>query len=312
MTGLSSWIYFNLFLLVMLALDLGLSGKKGQKVSFKQSLLWTMAWIALALGFNYFLYVSQGPDQALDFLTGYVIEKSLSIDNIFVILLIFQYFAIPDHLQHRVLFWGVLGALVMRIGFIFIGVQLMAHLHWIIYVFGAILLVTGIKMGIHRDQKADLGNSFLVRLIKKIMPVSSHLDSDRFFTKIDGRTWATPLFLCLMVVEASDLIFAIDSIPAVLAITTDEFIVYSSNAFAILGLRSLYFSLSGMVKLFTYLHYALSFILSFIGVKMLIAEFYVIPTFISLGVILSALAISMLISLVLKPKTLTRSSNELV
>lgn len=308
----SLWIYFNLSMLAMLIIDLWMTGKKNEKVSLKKSLGWSALWVALALLFNYVIYRFYGKEKALDFLTGYVIEKSLSIDNIFIILLIFQYFSIPERLQHRILFLGILGALIMRVAFIFLGVELITHLNWIIYVFGGILVFTGVKMLFRKDKKEDIGNSIWVRMIKKIIPFDLTVNSDKFFVKNNGKILATRLLLCLIVIEGSDLIFAIDSIPAILAITTDEFIVYSSNAFAILGLRSLYFALSGLLKLFAYLNYALGFILMFVGVKMMIAYFYQVPTPISLAIILSAIGTSIVLSLLSKNKSLKTSKNELV
>jgi len=299
-TDVSVWIYFNLFIVCILAIDLGLINRKNKKVTFKESILWTILWIILALAFDYGLLVMEGKDKALDFLTGYVIEKSLSIDNIFVIVLIFQYFSIPERLHHRVLFWGIGGALIMRLIFIFLGIELMSHMHWIIYLFGIILIVTGIKMGFQKEQKINPENNHLMIALKKFIPSTPLLAGNKFFIRINGRRFATPLFFCLVMVELSDLIFAIDSIPAILAITTDEFIVYSSNAFAIMGMRSLYFSISGLIKIFKYLHYALAFILLFIGIKMVLTDYFPISTLTSLIVIASSISLSILFSIVIK------------
>jgi len=310
MVDISFWIYFNLFIVAMLALDLGLFNRKNKTISFKKSILMTFLWIGLALVFNYIIYQWQGSAKALDFLAGYLIEKSLSVDNIFIILLIFQYFAIPTNLQHKVLLWGVLGALVMRTMFIFLGIEIIGHFHWVIYVFGAILVYTGLKLGFKKNEEAKLEENSMIRFLQKVISFTPQLVKSNFFTKIDGKRYATPLFLCLIVIEATDLVFAIDSIPAVLAITTDRFIVYTSNVFAILGLRSLYFALAGLTKLFTYLHYALAFILLFVGTKMVIVDFIQIPTFVSLLVIVIALSVSILCSFTFKKHTQAEVNKE--
>lgn len=292
------WIGFNLFVLAMLALDLGVFHRKTHVVSLKESLTWTGVWIALALVFNAGIYHYMGPQKALEFFTGYVIEKSLSVDNVFVFALLFSYFAVPPLYQHKVLFWGILGALVMRAGMIFLGATLIANFTWVIYLFGAFLIVTGIKMIVKRDAVADPGSNPLIRWFKKLMPVSNSFHGDRFFVKENGVRTATPLFLVLLLVEFSDLIFAVDSIPAIFAVTQDPFIVYTSNVFAILGLRSLYFALAGIMDKFHYLKVGLGVVLSFVGVKMLLSHtVWKIDTIVSLGVIVSILAASVVASL---------------
>lgn len=299
--GIWPWVLFNLFVLVMLALDLGVFHRKSHVVGMKEALGWSAFWIALALIFNAGLAVTQGKEVALEFLAGYLIEKSLSVDNIFVFVLIFSFFRIPAQYQHRVLFWGILGALLMRAGFIAGGIALLKNFHWMIYVFGGFLVLTGIKMAVKHEAPA-LDKNPVVRLFKKFMPVTSDIEGQKFFVRRQGKTWATPLFLALLIVEVTDVIFAVDSIPAILAVTDDPFIVYTSNVFAILGLRALYFALAGVVGLFRYLHYGLAAILVFVGAKMLISDLYKVPIGMSLGVIGSLLAVSVLASILIKPK----------
>jgi tellurite resistance protein TerC len=262
----------------------------------KEALSWTAAWVLLALSFNVFIYYYFNEALAVQFLTGYLIEKSLSVDNIFVIILIFSYFNVPPAYQHKVLFFGILGALVMRAIFIFAGIELIHNFHWLIYIFGAFLIVTGFRMFFSKEAQVNPGKNVFVRLVKKIIPVTDQYDGDKLFTTKDGARWATPLFLALIVIEGTDLIFAVDSIPAVLAISEDPFIVYTSNIFAILGLRSLYFALTGIEKYFRYLKYGLALILVFVGIKMVIADFFKIPVEISLLVIAVILGVSMLAS----------------
>jgi tellurite resistance protein TerC len=290
------WIGFNAFVLIMLALDLGVFHRKTHEVSLKEALTWTGVWIGFALIFNGFIFYRYGEEIAVQFLTGYLIEKSLSVDNIFVIILIFSYFRVPAAYQHKVLFLGILGALVMRAFFIFAGIELIHRFHWLIYIFGGFLIVTGIRMLSSKEAKIDPEKNFLVRMVRKIIPVTNDYVGDKFFTKVNGATWATPLFLALIVIEGTDLIFAVDSIPAILAISDEPFIVYSSNVFAILGLRSLYFALSGIEKYFKYLKYGLALILVFVGSKMAVADFFKIPVEISLIVIGVILGIPMLAS----------------
>ena len=295
------WIFFNLFVLLVLALDLGVFHRTAHVISFKESILWTLVWITLALIFNLIIYLWQGPEQALSFLTGYLIEKSLSVDNIFVILLIFNYFHVPDQYQHRVLFWGILGALVMRAIFIFLGIELLEHFHWLIYLFGGFLVFTGIRMAFNKKKSVEPDKNPIINLVKRFIPVSPGYDKDKFFTIINNKRHVTPLFFSLLMIETTDLIFAVDSIPAILAITTDRFIVYTSNVFAILGLRSLYFALAGLMQMFRYIHYGLSGILIFVGIKMLAADFYKMPTGIALLVIIGILGISIVSSIIVKP-----------
>lgn len=305
-TDISFWIYFIIFILLMLALDLGVFHRKSHTVSFKESLAWTMVWVGLSLLFSVVVYYWKGPEKSIEFLTGYIIELSLSIDNLFVFILIFSYFHVPTNYQHKVLFWGIIGALVMRIIFIFAGVALITKFHWIIYVFGIIIIISGIKMLFQKDKKIEPEKNRVIRLIKKMLPVTSDFHGDKFVVKIQkGVTAVTPLFIVLIFVELTDLIFAVDSIPAILAITTDTFIVFTSNVFAILGLRSLYFALAGMINLFRYLHIGLSFILIFIGLKMVISDFYKIPIQYALVAVVSILLTSIAASLIIKKKLTT-------
>jgi tellurite resistance protein TerC len=297
------WTSFNLFVLAMLALDLGVFHRKSHVVSVREALTWTGIWITLSLIFNLFIYYYFDKEKAIEFFTGYVIEKSLSVDNIFVIIMIFSYFNVPRAYQHKVLFWGVLGALVMRVIFIFAGIELIHKFHWLIYIFGGFLIFTGLKMLRSGDEKVDPERNPIIKLIRKAVPVTASFQGDNFFVKLRGHLWATPLFLVVVMIEVTDLIFAVDSIPAILAISDDPFIVYTSNVFAILGLRSLYFALSGIEKYFRFLKYGLSAILVFVGTKMCIMDYYKIPVEVSLIVIASLLSISMLASvLIAKPK----------
>ncbi len=299
-TPMLFWILFNVFVLIMLALDLGVFHRNTHQVKLHEALIWTVIWILLALGFNAILYVWKGQQQALEFLTGYLIEKSLSIDNIFVFILIFNYFQIHPKYQHKVLFWGIIGALVMRIIFIFAGVALIEKFHFTIYLFGVLLIYSGYKMFMHNNSKIEPDKNPVIRFFKKFMPVTHSLQDDHFFVKIQGRRFATPLFLVLILIETTDLIFAIDSIPAILAITQDQFIVYTSNVFAIMGLRSLYFALAGVVNRFWLLSYALATVLVFVGLKMILVDIYKIPVEWSLVFIASIIAASIIASLILK------------
>ena len=298
LSGILHWVVFNIFVLAMLALDLGVFHRKAHEVKIKEALTWSTIWIALALVFNLGIYVWRGPQPALEFLTGYLIEKSLSVDNIFVFLLIFSYFRVDSLYQHKVLFWGILGALIMRAAFIAAGVTLIQKFHWVIYIFGAFLVLTGIRMALQKDKEIHPERNPVLKLFRRFAPVTERYVEGKFFVKIDGRTFATPLFIVVLVVETTDLIFAVDSIPAILAITLDPFIVYTSNVFAILGLRALYFALAGTMRLFYYLHYGLSTILVFIGIKMLLADIYEIPVGIALSAVASILVISVLASVV--------------
>jgi len=295
-TPLIFWILFNIFVLLMLALDLGVFHRKTHEVSLKEALTWTFVWISLALVFNAIIYFWRGQQQALEFFTGYLVEKALSVDNIFVFVMIFTYFQIPSKYQHKVLFWGILGALIMRVIFIFAGVALIEKFHFTIYIFGALLIYTGYKMFSHANVKINPEKNPLIIFFRKYMPVTQHLHEDRFFTRIDGKRFATPLFLVLLLIETTDLIFAVDSIPAILAITQDQFIVYTSNVFAILGLRSLYFALAGIIYRFWLLSYGLAIVLVFVGLKMVLIDVYKIPIELSLVFIATVIAASIILS----------------
>jgi tellurite resistance protein TerC len=306
------WILFNVFVLSMLALDLGVFHKQAHEVKMKEALTWSVVWISLAMIFNVLIYyfwdwMSPGSEYtnknaALAFLTGYLIEKSLSVDNVFVFLMVFTYFQVPKLYQHKVLFWGILGALMMRAIFIFAGVSLITTFHWMIYVFGALLIFTGINMALQKDKKLEPEKNPVIRLFRKWFKVTNDYHGDKFFTKIDGKKFATPMFIVLMVIETTDVIFAVDSIPAILAITSNPFIVYTSNVFAILGLRALYFALAGIMGLFHYLHYGLSVILVFVGGKMILVDFVKIPIELSLSIIMLVLISSIILSKMFPPK----------
>lgn len=296
------WIAFNVFVLGMLALDLGVFHRKAHTVSIKEASIWSVVWVCLAMIFNVGIYFAWGSEKALEFLTGYVIEKSLSVDNLFVFLMIFQYFSTPSQYQHRVLFWGILGALILRAIFIAAGAALLANFHWMIYVFGAFLVVTGFKMLFQGDEKIAPEKNPVVRLFEKWVPISKEYDGQKFFVRRQGKIHATLLMLVLIVVETTDVIFAVDSIPAIFAITDDPFIVYTSNVFAILGLRALYFMLAGVMELFVYLKVGLSFVLCFVGAKMMLVDIYKIPVGVSLSVIGGVLLLSILASWVIKPR----------
>jgi tellurite resistance protein TerC len=308
-TPIIFWLIFNAFVLIMLALDLGVFHRKSHEVSVKEALTWTFVWIFLALIFNGILYFWRGQQQALEFFTGYLVEKALSVDNIFVFIMIFTYFQIPSQYQHKVLFWGIIGALIMRVIFIFAGVALLEKFHFTIYIFGALLIFTGIKMFNHGSSKIEPDKNPVLKFFKKFMPVTKTLHGDKFFTRIDGKRYATPLFLVLILVETTDLIFAVDSIPAILAITQDQFIVYTSNVFAILGLRSLYFALSGIVHRFWLLSYALAIVLIFVGIKMTLIDFYKIPIEWSLLFIATIITASIFLSLRIKNKKVKSDIN---
>jgi len=300
------WIGFNLFVVVMLALDLGVFHRTAHVVTFKESIAWTGVWVAFALLFNLGVAHFMGAQKGVEFFTGYVIEKSLSVDNVFVFALLFSYFAVRPIHQHKVLFWGILGALVMRAIMIFLGAALIARFAWIIYIFGAFLILTGIKMIVKREEKIHPERNPLVRWFKKLMPVTNDYRDDRFFVRENGIRMATPLFIVLLLVEFSDLVFAVDSIPAIFAVTKDPFIVYTSNVFAILGLRSLYFALAGVMGKFHYLKIGLGAVLAFVGVKMILAHTaWKIDTLLSLGVIVLILTTSVVVSLLFPKNTIT-------
>ena len=290
------WVAFNAFVLLMLALDLGVFHRKAHDVSLREATVWSIVWVALALVFAAGVYAWWGPPRALEFLTGYVIEKSLSVDNIFVFVMLFSYFAVPTRYQHRVLFWGVLGALVMRGVFIGAGSYLLQQFHWVIYVFGAILLVTGVKLAL-RSEIYDPAANPVLRLAKRFLPLTPQYHGQRFWVREGTRWVATPLFLVLLLVEAADLVFAIDSIPAIFAVTSEPFLVYTANVFAILGLRSMYFLLAGVVHRFVYLKYGLAAVLVFVGAKMMLVDVYKIPIVASLAVVATLIAGSIIASL---------------
>ncbi|MCW8132000.1 MAG: TerC family protein [Planctomycetota bacterium] len=294
MDGWWPWVAFNVFVLAMLAVDLGLFHRRSHEVSLREALTWSAVWVALALLFNAGLWRFHpgGTETAMAFLAGYAIEKSLSVDNLFVILLLFSYFRVPKEYQHRVLFWGILGALAMRAALIVAGVALIQRFHWMFYLFGAILLISGVKLWFEKEKKVDPSQNPVLRFFRRIMPMTERMHGESFFVREDGKRKATPLFLSLVMVETTDLIFAVDSVPAIIAVTPDPFIVYTSNAFAILGLRSLYFALAGIMKHFHTLHYGLSAILVFVGGKMILADYVKIPVAASLGVVLGLLALS--------------------
>ena len=295
------WGGFLLFIAIMLALDLGVFRKKSKAIGMKEALGWCGVWFSLALAFTGLIWWWQGSQSASEWFTAYLVELCLSVDNVFVFVLIFTYFKVPAQHQHRVLFWGILGAALMRFIFILAGVGLLERFHWLIYLFGAFLVLTGIKMALPKKEEFEPEKNIVVRLFRRFYPVGNHYDGGRFFTKHDGRRAATPLFLVLLIIETTDVAFALDSIPAVLAISRDAFLVFTSNIFAILGLRSLYFALRGVMGLFRYLAFGLAVILVFIGSKMLLTGIDVhIPIGFSLGIIASVLALSIIASLAIK------------
>lgn len=297
-TGL--WIGFSLFILTMLSLDLGLFNRKAHTIRYKEAWIWSGVWVSLALIFAALVFHYQGSQRGLEFLTGYLIELSLSVDNLFVFLLIFSFFKVPAQFQHRVLFWGVIGALVMRLTMIFVGAALIERFHWIIYIFGGFLVYTGIKMFKQEEIDIQPDQNPLVRVVTRFLPIVHHYEEEKFFTKINGKRAGTLLLLVLMVVEVTDLVFAVDSIPAIFAITTNTFIVYTSNVFAILGLRSMYFLLAGVVEKFRYLRTGLAIVLTFIGIKMLLVAVGIhIPILFSLGFVALVLIGSVVASLLI-------------
>ena len=311
--GIFHWIGFLIFVIIMLMLDLGVFHKKNTEVHMKEALLWSGFWILLALAFNGGVYHFAGKEKAVEFFTAYILEKSLSIDNLFVFILIFGFFKIEPKFQHRVLFWGIFGALIMRAIFIFAGVAIITRFEWVMYIFGAFLIYTGIHMLVEKKEKDEFNpnENIVIRAFRKIMPVTDDMTEPHFFVKKEAKWFATPFFLVLLFIEASDLVFAVDSIPAVLAVSTDTFIVFTSNIFAILGLRSLYFALNGVMGYFQYLKYALAIILAFIGTKMCVNEFYkhfmgfehgLISNMLSLSVILGLITISIALSIIVNKR----------
>ena len=293
------WIGFNLFVLFLLTIDLKVLNRNPHEISIKESLMWSGVWIGLSLLFNIGVYFWLGRESALQFFTGYLIEKSLSIDNLFVFLLLFSYFKVPTRYQHKVLYWGILGALVMRGLLILLGAALITRFHWILYIFGLFLVITGIKMAL-QDEKMEVHpeRNIVVRFFKQFFPVVPGYHEEKFFIKIDGKRYGTLLFIALIVIETTDLLFAIDSIPAIFAITQDSFVIYTSNVFAILGLRSLYFALAGIIDLFYYLRHGLSVVLTFIGLKMLLMGYVNIPIGVALGVVGTVLLIAVAASII--------------
>ncbi len=299
--SLGLWIGFTAIVLVLLILDLGVFHREAREVSRKEAGVWSLVWIGLSLVFNAGIYYTSGSEPALEFLAGYLIEKSLSVDNIFVFLLIFSYFSVPLAYQHRILFWGILGALVMRGIFIAVGATLLHYFHWVMYLFGAFLIFTGIRIAVSDETESDPEDNPAIRLLRRVLPVTDKYEGQHFFVRHQGQLFATPLLVVLISVESTDLIFAIDSIPAIFAVTDDPFIVYTSNVLAILGLRALYFLVAGVLDLFVYLRYGLGVVLSFVGIKMVLVDVYHIPIGLSLGVIALVLTITVVASLVFPP-----------
>lgn len=291
------WIFFNLFIVVLLVADLWLFHRKSHTIEIKEALAMSAMWVAISLLFNLWIFETRGLEDGLNFLTGYLVEKSLSVDNLFVFLLIFQYFAVPHRYLHRVLFWGVLGAIVMRTIFILGGIVIISHFHWLLYVLGAFLVITGVKLAMEKDSKIEPEHNPVLKLFRKLVPVTKDYEDGHFFVRREGKWFATPLFIVLLAVETTDVIFAMDSIPAIFAITLDPFIVYTSNIFAILGLRAFFFALSGVMSMFYYLNYGLSAILVFIGFKMLVSGYYKIPITVVLGFIVCALTVAIVASI---------------
>lgn len=295
-----AWAGFLAFITAMLALDLGVFNRKNHVVTLKEALAWCAVWFGLAMAFNLLISQKMGAQAGLEFFTGYIVELCLSVDNVFVFIVIFQYFRVEPRYQHRVLFWGIVGAVVMRALFIFAGISLINAFHWIIYVFGAFLVYTGIKLALpKKDDGFEPEKNPAVKLARRVFPVTPHFEGGHFFVRKQGRRFATPLFLVLVIVETTDVMFALDSIPAVIAITRNEFIVFTSNIFAILGLRSLYFAVSGVMQLFRFLNIGLAVILVFVGVKMLASSYVSIPIHLSLGIIGAVLAASILASVMI-------------
>jgi tellurite resistance protein TerC len=307
------WILFNAFALGMLVLDLRVFHRKGRAASFRAALGWSAMYVAMAAAFAAVLYFWQGHQASLEFVTGYVLELSLSVDNLFVFLLIFNYFAVPDEQQHRVLFWGIIGALILRGIFIGAGVELIQRFHWVLYFFGALLIYSGIRVCASGDRKVDPEKNPVVKAVRRLIPVTSDYRGGKFFVRVaeeKGRLYATPLLIVLLVIETTDVLFAVDSIPAILAITLKAFIVYTSNVFAILGLRSMYFAVSGLMKIFRFLHYGLAAILILVGLKMLVADYFDIPVILMLSVVAAVLLISMAVSIVFPAKTDKKGTKE--
>jgi tellurite resistance protein TerC len=301
-----SWVEWTVFfgvIILMLVLDLGVFQKKSHKLEMKEALIWSGVWITISVLFGFYINIMEGSHQTLNYFTGYLLEKSLSVDNIFVFILIFSYFKVSDKYQHKILFWGIIGALIMRAIFIVAGITLMKTFHITIYFFGALLIYTAIKMLVDKDKEIHPDKNPVIKFFRKHFRVSEHRDDGKFFVRNNlGKILATPMFIVLLVIETTDVLFAVDSIPAILAITNDTFIVFTSNIFAILGLRALYFAVNGIMQLFRYLNYGLSVLLCFIGVKMIISDFFEIPIHIALLVIAAILMVSILASVLIKEK----------
>ena len=294
------WVGFNIFILILLAIDLGIFHRKDHVITVREGLIWSGIWIVVALAFNFVVYLWKGHDSGLQFLTGYLIERALSIDNIFVFLVIFTYFQVPGRYQYRVLFWGILGALILRGLFIVLGTILIAKFHWILYVFGVFLIITAIKLSIGKEKEIQPEKNPLLKLVRRFLPITENYEKGHFLARRKGRTYGTPLLIVLLVVESTDLVFALDSIPAIFAITLDPFIVYTSNVFAILGLRALYFAIAGLMQLFYYLKYALSAILAFVGLKMLFADIINISSALALIIIAGIFVLAIVLSLIFR------------
>jgi tellurite resistance protein TerC len=304
------WVGFNILIIVLLAIDLGIFHRRDHTISIKEGLVWSAIWIIVALIFNFVVYLWRGPQVALQFFTGYLIERALSIDNIFVFLVIFAYFKVPTKYQYRVLFWGILGALISRGLFIGLGALLIGRFHWILYVFGVFLIGTAIRLSVGKDKEIEPEKNPILRFTRYFLPITSGYEGHNFLVRRKKKILGTPLLVVLIVVETTDLVFAVDSIPAIFAITLDPFIVYTSNVFAILGLRALYFAIAGLIPLFYYLKYALSAILGFVGIKMLVADFIKIPDLAALGIVAGILAFAIIISIIFPRKSEIESKAE--
>jgi len=302
-----AWGVFLLVVIAMLMVDLGVFHRKAHVLSMREATIWSIVWVVVALVFNAIVWVWLGHQKALEFFTGYLVEKALSADNIFVFAVLFNYFAVPPEYRHRVLFWGVLGAIVFRLTFILAGTALLKKFHWVVYIFGIIVIVSGIKLLMRKDEEIDPERNPVLRLARRFLPITPNYHGQKFFVRLNGKFMATPLTLVLLVVESTDIVFAIDSIPAIFAITRDPFIVFTSNVCAILGLRALYFLLEGMIRLFRYLDEGLAVILVFIGIKMLVSEFYKIPTWVALGFVAAVLAITIALSLIAERREQVRA-----
>ncbi|SYZ74524.1 conserved membrane hypothetical protein [Candidatus Zixiibacteriota bacterium] len=304
------WIGFNILILILLALDLGVFHRKDHTISVKEGFVWSIIWIIVAFAFNFVVYLWKGHEVGLQFMTGYLIERALSIDNIFVFLVIFTYFKVSSKYQYRVLFWGILGALILRGLFIGVGTLLISEFHWILYIFGALLIITAIRLAIGKEREIEPEKNPLLKIVRKFLPITPGYEGHSFLVKKDGKIWGTPLLIVLIVVETTDLVFALDSIPAIFAITLDPFIVYSSNVFAILGLRALYFAIAGLMEIFYYLKYALSAILGFVGLKMLVSHYVKISSAVALSVIGGILLLAIIISIIFPHHDKTKAEHQ--